>query len=292
MCEFDNTIKNKWNFIKNNKTVFNKFKEVIEIEYKDFIKIFKEKNKEIASLLIDHLVDGKVILIKKTFSKRFVDELKMKNIQFWKESKPSFHKMLEGCPDYHRIVNPVIAKKYSVQAVRHISYFFPWNNDKLNIREEIYKIWRPCKKLAGLEYNEYEKNTPIDGKIDRIQIACYPPKCGGIERHYDSSKNSPLVVSGYLSSKKNGDFVNGGFYCLNEKNEKIDIEDYIDVGDICIFHSSIEHGVDNIQINKEFDLKTYDWNSGFGRWWLGLFTADSDYIKNRDTSVSLEERTY
>ena len=31
--------------------------------------------------------------------------------------------MLEGCPDYHRIITPEIAKNYSVGAVRHTTYF-------------------------------------------------------------------------------------------------------------------------------------------------------------------------
>lgn len=289
---FDNIIKNKWSQIRDNKTVINKFKGIFEIEVKEFMAIFKEKNSKVVSSLIDKLTEGQIILIKNTFSKQFVNSLKDKNIEYWKNTKPSFHKMLQGCPNFHRIVKPETAKKYSVQAVRHISYFFPWNKDELNIREDIYKIWRPCKKLAGLNYKEYESNTPNDGKVDRIQIACYPPKCGGIERHYDSSKNSPLVVCGYLSSKKNKDFYDGGFYCINNDEKKVDIEKSIDIGDVSIFHSSIEHGVDNVETNKEFDLEKYDWNSGYGRWWLGLFTADSDHLIERDTSVSLEERLY
>ena len=56
-----------------------------------------------------------------------------------------------------------------------------------------------------------------------------------------------------------------------------------------IFCPTIEHGVDSI------DYKTisenYDWNSGVGRWWMGLFTNDSNEKKNRKTSNSLKSFT-
>ena len=58
------------------------------------------------------------------------------------------------------------------------------------------------KFIAGLKENEYEKNTPKDGSVDRIQIVCYPPKYGGVETHTDTSSNCNLAISCYLSSKK------------------------------------------------------------------------------------------
>ena len=49
--------------------------------------------------------------------------LMLKKINFLKNNPNTFHKMLEGCPDYHRIITPEIAKNYSVGAVRHTTYF-------------------------------------------------------------------------------------------------------------------------------------------------------------------------
>ena len=44
--------------------------------------------------------------------------------------------MIEGCPDYHRVITPEAAKSYSVGAVRHTTYFFKWNNDPCNFNEK------------------------------------------------------------------------------------------------------------------------------------------------------------
>ena len=50
-------------------------------------------------------------------------------INFWKNNPDTYFKMVEGCPDYHRVITPELAKNYSVGAVRHSTYFFKWNDD-------------------------------------------------------------------------------------------------------------------------------------------------------------------
>ena len=55
--------------------------------------------------------------------------------------------------------------------------------------------------------------------------------------------------------------------------------------DISLYCASIDHGVDSI--DQDSDYRDYDWYSGEGRWWMGLFTNDSN-VKNRNTSVSLD----
>lgn len=252
-------------------------------QFKNLKDGFLEKE---AKSLISELLDGKVLLVKEAFNQDFVDEIKNKVKEFWKNQPNTFYKMVEGCPDYHRIVTPEIAKNYSVGAVRHSTYFFPWNNDPCKFNERIYERWRYSKFLAGLDFKQYEANTPKDGSVDRIQIVCYPPKYGGVETHTDPSINSPLAVSGYLSSKKNKDFSSGGFYCVDKKNNRIDIEEYIDIGDMSLYCATIDHGVEPIDQNYD---KDYDWNSGIGRWWMGLFTNDSNLKKSRNTSTSLEK---
>ena len=71
-----------------------------------------------------------------------------------------------------------------------------------------------------------------------------------------------------MSSKRNSDFKSGGFYGVNEKDQKIDLEKYIDVGDMSLFCPSIEHGVYPIDENSM--EKKYDWYSEVGRWWDGF----------------------
>jgi len=257
----------------------------IKIHYSDLEKLCYDFDEAKADNLIKELISGKVLIVKEAYKNKEVSEIKQKIINFWKKNPSTYHKMIEGCPDFHRVITPEVAKQYAVGAVRHTTYFFPWNNDPCGINEKVYEKWRICKYVAGLDYQEYENNTPKDGSIDRIQVVCYPPKYGGVENHTDTNSNSPLAISCYLS-KRGEDFSTGGFYCLNFENKVLDIEPEIDSGDISLYCPTIIHGVEAIDSSKK--LNTYDWNSGIGRWWMGLFTNDSNLKSNRKTSQSLE----
>ncbi len=261
------------------KISFNKFKNELDNDNFNF-----------AKEIIDDLVKGKVILLKSAFSEEFVDNLKKNVKKFWNKNPDTFYKMLEGCPDFHRIITPEKAKNYSVSAVKHSTYFFPWNDDPCKINEVIFNRWGYIKKLCGLKFNEFTNNTPKDIKVDRIQIAVYPPGFGELETHTDPVNTTPVAISGYLSSLKSGDFSSGGFYCVNVNGEKINLENYIDVGDIGFFCATIKHGVNAIDgKNSTLNQKKYDWSKGIGRWFMGLYTNDSDEIKNRTTSISYKK---
>ncbi len=282
-----NRFNNIWNKFLKKKKMPQYYTGLRQISYEEF-QLFKSNfNLEKAENLIEDILSGKLLLVKGVFKKEFVQFIKKEIIKFWKNNPNTFHEMREGCPDYHRIITPEIAKNYSVGAVRHTTYFFPWNNDPCGFNKEIYERWRLSKFVAGLNEDEFENNTPKDGSVDRIQIVCYPPKFGGVETHTDTSSNCNLAISCYLSSKKNKDFKSGGFYCLDQKKDKVDIEQFIDEGDISLFCPTIEHGVE--PIDQEYQNTDYDWNSGVGRWWMGLFTNDSNEKKHRKTSKSLEQ---
>jgi len=265
------------------------FTGIEEIYYEDF-KLFRDDfNQKRAENLVEIFLTGKILIIKNAFNQNFVERLKKNVKNFWKNNPDTFHKMVEGCPDFHRVITPKLAENYAFGAVRHMTYFFPWNNDPCKINEEIYERWRYCKYVSGLKFDEFEKNTPKDGPVDRIQIGVYPPEAGGIERHFDPVANHPLIACGYLSSRKNKDFSNGGLFFIDKNNKKVDVEKFIDVGDLSLFYGTIEHGVNSIVMHEKISFENYDWHSGLGRWWMGLFTADSDMMQKRNTTVSLEK---
>ena len=72
----------------------------------------------------------------------------------------TFYKMKEGCKDFHRIITPEKAKNYSIGAVKHATYFFPWNDNPCKINKEIFERWGYIKKVYGLRFDEFQKNTP------------------------------------------------------------------------------------------------------------------------------------
>ena len=68
------------------------------------------------------------------------------------------------------------------------------------------------------------------------------------------------------------------------ENGKVEVEkDYdINIGDSVIFFSTMKHSVDEIIVEPSDNY--YDNNLKQGRWWIGLYSPESDMVKNRKTS--------
>ena len=198
--------------------------------------------------------------------------------------KPSFHKMYQDTPNFHRIIDKNITKKYKIFAIKHSFFFYNWNiRSKLEnkFKDSVYKHWRYIKFLAGNRKNQYEKNKPLDGQIDRLQIIRYPSGGGLLKDHVDPTKNQK-IVSGLIMSKIGNDFNNGGFYFKKKNKKKFNIENRLDIGDAVIFYGSIIHGVDKVDPKSKLN-----WKSDNGRWFIGMFVNDSDHVKNRVVAKDL-----
>ena len=222
------------------------------------------------------LYHGDVYILRDAFSEDFMKELKRRAFDYGQASPSSFHKMLEGTPDFHRIIDLETGKKYSFNVCKHSAFFYPWA-DPLKLFAPIYERWRIIKILMGLEPDEYEKNTPKDGVVDRIQIAQYPSKIGFLEPHSDPYLHQRLFFSGYMT-KRGADYVGGGFYLVGPQDKVVEVEDDINVGDIGIGYATVYHGV--APCNRDYDT---DWASPAGRWFLSMYSNASDEVKHRHT---------
>lgn len=227
--------------------------------------------------IVSSLYHGDIYILRGAFPVWFMQELKHKVFAYGQNRPSEFHKMLEGCPDFHRVIDLETGKKYSFSVCKHSAFFYHWNNDPLGIFPIIYERWRIIKTLMGLEADAYEKNTPKDGVVDRIQIAQYPPQIGFLEVHSDPYLHQRLFLSAYMS-KRGVDYRGGGFYVVGHGDKVIEVEDQIEVGDIGIGYATIYHGV----APCDRDLKP-DWNSDNGRWFLSLYSNASDEIAKRHT---------
>ena len=230
--------------------------------------------------LIKSLYSGDVYLLKKAFSEQFCKEIIKGAWKINKEQKESFHKMNGKCPNFHRLIDDKITKNYSYDHIKRSFYFFPFNKDPLNMYETIYKRWRVIKYLGGRKYNEFENNTTYDQVVDRFQVVQYPLGAGHLETHSDPYHNQRFFISGYLS-KRGKDFSQGGFYIYKKNRSIIDGEKNIDVGDMMIGYATILHGVSKIDPASKVNF-----NSPKGRWFLGLYSNDSDNVKKRRTTKS------
>ena len=256
-------------------------RSIIEIEYQTFENQIRTQSKIIAKKTIESLYDGDIYILKNAFSKEFMGRLLDNVYEAWQGTPSQFHKMIEGCPDYHRQQDEEIAKKYVFESVRHSYYWFHWNGDPLGVIPEINKRWRVIKLLGGLDETAYEKNTPKDGIIDRFQVARYLPGIGRSETHSDPYENQRLFISAFMS-KKGVHYRHGGFYVVNSEGKEIDVEPFVDIGDLAIGYATVLHGVGTVDPKSEVD-----WKSKSGRWWLGLYSNSTDEVKNRAVGVAM-----
>ena len=130
--------------------------------------------------------------------------------------------MLDSAPNFHRIIDRNITKKYSLYAIKHSYFFYNWNiKTKLEkkFKKEVYRHWRYVKLIAGNNKFKFEKNIPSQNQIDRLQIVNYPLGGGQLRDHVDPRKNQ-RIVSGLIMSKKGNDFESGGFYFRDRNNQK------------------------------------------------------------------------
>jgi len=273
----------EWDKIEDEATRPRKLREIKIVQFDEFKKKVYGEDPAFVKELVESLYAGDVYVLKGAFSKEYFEDLKKKMFAWGKQSPSSFHKMLEGVPDFHRVIDKSVSKNYSFQAIKHSYYFFPWNDDQFGVFEPIWERWRVLKFLGGYNKDEYEKNTPKDGVIDRIQFVHYPSGAGELETHSDPYLNQRTIISGMMS-KRGEDYKEGGVYFVGDNDEKVDAEEYLDVGDMCIAYATVLHGVAFVDKGVEVD-----WDNIGGRWFLGLYFNDTDYKKDRHTGYAVKK---
>jgi len=261
---------------------------VSKVNILDFKKLKKEIDSKniffIKNIIRKMYINGEAFILRNASKKNLKEKIVKLAKHYDKKQKSSFHKMYDGAPNFHRIIDKSITKKYSLYAIKHSYFFYNWNiKTKLEkeFKNGVYYHWRYIKLLAGNNKYQYEKNIPSQNQIDRLQIVNYPNGGGELRDHVDPRKNQ-RVVSGLIMSKKGIDFDSGGFFFRNKKNKKINIEDKLEIGDSVVFYGSIVHGVEAVDINKKLDWKSYK-----GRWFIGMFVNDSDHVAKRITARDL-----
>ena len=266
-----------WESLERDKPRPERCRKLIKRDWDGFKERVLENREPFSTMLVSSLYAGDVYILTGAFDKDWMIDLRKKTFEYF-QSKPSeFYKMLEGSPDFHRLIDLEAGKKYSFNVCKHSAFFYPWNDDPLNLFQTVYERWRVIKTLMGLEATEYEKNTPKAGIVDRIQIAQYPARHGYLEPHSDPYLHQRLFFSGYMS-RRGDDYSGGGFYVVGQDNAAIEAEEEIEIGDIGIGYATIYHGVAPCDRDKE-----PDWNSEAGRWFLSMYSNASDEVPNRHT---------
>ncbi len=252
-------------------------RKLIKRDWAGFRERVLENREPFSTMFCASLYAGDVYVITGAFDKDWMIDLRRRTFEYFKSKPSEFYKMLEGTPDFHRQIDLETGKKYSFQVCKHSAFFYPWNEDPLNLFPTVYERWRVIKQLMGLEATEYEKNTPKAGVVDRIQIAQYPCRIGFLEPHSDPYLHQRLFFSGYMSARGK-DYNEGGFYLVGKGDTVVEAENDIEVGDVGIGYATVYHGVS--PCNRDLEP---DWNSEAGRWFLSMYSNASDEVKDRHT---------
>ena len=207
---FQKNINKYWDYLEQK---YSPPRYVGKVKYMDFESlknVIDNKNEKHLKKIIKNMYVKKEAYILRNSAKKQLKNTILDLVNHYKKTrKTSFHKMFNGTPNFHRVIDKDITKKYSLFAIKHSFYFYNWNiRSKLekNFKDGVYKHWRYVKYLAGNNKNQFEKNIPSDNQIDRLQIIRYPAGGGELRSHVDPRKNQ-RIVSGLIMSKVGEDFI-------------------------------------------------------------------------------------
>ena len=273
-----NVFSHSWREAERHLTYPARLNKIVEVDFNEFSHNIRHSNQKYADSLVESLMLGDCYVMKNSLSIDYLKYLKDEVFQYFQASKSEFNKLYEGVPNYYRFIDQSLAGNYAFHQEKQVYYFFPFNEDKLQIFKVANQVWRVTKYLSGYREDIWESNTPKDGIIDRIQVVRYYPKKATLKLHTDPYLYQRFFIS-CLMSKKGVDYQGGGLHLLDKNNEAIDAEHYAGTGDVIFAIPTIHHRVDPCDVHKEPSPTEND-----GRWLLSLYSIMSDYIKDRHTS--------
>lgn len=239
-----------------------KLKKIIYKE--EFDKVLESVN-EIKKIKKE-ISSGNVIIFKNIINNKIISEIKEYLVTIGKGSLPNYHGIYESCPNSHRI-NRWDNRSY-VKACFHQFQFFPWNDDAF----DFFNLFRSIFNLKNA-LNDQPLNRFLDSKSDsecisRVAFQFYPAGMGGMNAHTDPLDFHQSVIPTLVMSKKGVDFKTGGLFIGTEEN-KLNIDDHVNIGDLILFSPQMIHGVDTI----DSDNKDNNFLSFSGRW-MCLFAVN------------------
>ena len=167
----NNLYAKEWENLEQNKTIPSIYKKVVFVEYKEFVEKIIKQDPKFVKETVGSLYSGNMFIIKNALDNKTVNYI-IDEVHKVNKSKPSkFHRMLEGVPNFHRWIGKDLINSYSIKYTKHSIHMFAWNEDIADVRKIIMEVCRPIKLLSGLSMFEFEKNTPKDLIVERLQIA-------------------------------------------------------------------------------------------------------------------------
>ena len=98
---------------------------MILLDHKEFVSKIYEQDLRFIKSIVESIYNGDLYILKNAISKENVEKL-IDEIYNFSHSRPStFHKMLEGVPNFHRWIDEKAAVNYCIKHVKHSTFLFP-----------------------------------------------------------------------------------------------------------------------------------------------------------------------
>ena len=139
------SIEKYWKSLESKKPAPKSVKKISIIEFDKLKKSINGKNEILVKSLIRKMYEGEAFIIRKAAQKKLKKIIINLAKYYDKKQKSSFHKMLDGTPNFHRIIDKKITKKYSLYAIKHSYFFYNWN-----IKTKLEKNFKDGVELLAL----------------------------------------------------------------------------------------------------------------------------------------------
>jgi len=217
------------------------------------------RNKEQFHRLETALHDRKVCVIHRVLDPEYIRALIAYLSQIGRNSLPSRHPTLPGCPNHHRVYR--WDELSYVKGCYHQFSFFPWNEDVFDLFKTFSPIYRLRNLLSGVSPDRYVGHAPDDDCIARLSFQFYPSAMGGMNKHTDPIDVHQKAVPILLMSKRGRDFEQGGLFYETGDGSRVFSDDVGDSGDVVFTLAQLPHGVERIDPHA-----VPNWLSFRGRW--------------------------
>ena len=210
----------------------------------EFLNIDKKNQDKI----VQNIKSGCIYIVKKAINKKTIRSIVL-NIINMDEKINSSPKILEGIKNIYHSAKP---KGGTYEAIDQSWYFFPWNEDQTKLSQCLQPFFNQIILLNDYQPDIILKNTPKNEVVQRFHLIYYPEGNGKITKHVDPTYISNVNAGVYVT-EFDTDYISGGFYALDKKQNKIFLDHKINSGDLVLFYPNMVHGVDPVICKKNSD---------------------------------------
>ena len=99
------TFKSSWDSLEKKLPYPKRARKICITDYNEFKQKVLSDDPNFIEEITSSIFSGDIYILKGGYTKEFMENLKIKTFSYFKNKPSEFHKMLEGCPDFHRKID-------------------------------------------------------------------------------------------------------------------------------------------------------------------------------------------